>query len=98
MPSPETNILDRAESEVEQIFERMRRHCERALAILRDINLDELSPENREQVHRQIHALREFVRILSPDFEKKLMVEAAKLGRDLSREEALRLLYGLDEF
>ena len=98
MPSPETKILDRAESEVEQIFERMRRHCERALAIFRDINLDELSPENREQVHRQIHTLREFVRILSPDFEKKLMVEAAKLGRDLSREEALCLLYGLEKF
>ena len=98
MPTPETNTLDRAESEVEQIFERMRRHCEGALAIFRHINLDELSPENREQVHRQIHMLREMFRILSPDFEKQMMVETAKLGRDLSREEALRLLYGLDEF
>jgi hypothetical protein len=98
MRTPETNILDRAKSEVEQIFERMRRHCEGALAIFRHINLGELSPEDREQAHHQIHTLREIVRILSSEFEEKLMVETAKLGRDLSRDEAQTLLYGLDEF
>ena len=98
MRTPETKILNRAGSELEQIFERTRRHCESALAIFRHVNLDELSPENREQVHGQIHTLREMFRILSPDFEKQMIVETAKLGRDLSREEALRLLYGLDEF
>jgi hypothetical protein len=51
-----------------------------------------------EQVHDQIHTLREMVRILSPDFEKKLMVQTAKLGHALSRDEVLSLLYGLDEF
>ena len=61
------------------------------------MNLEELSPQDREYICGQIHTRREMARILSPDFEKKLMVEAAKLGRDLSREEALRLLYGLDE-
>jgi hypothetical protein len=64
----------------------------------RHIDLAGLSPEIGEQVHSQIHTLREMVRILSPDFEKKLMVETAKLRRGLSREEALRLLYGLGEF
>jgi hypothetical protein len=98
MPAPEPNILDRGEKELEQIFERTRRNCEDALAIVRHINLEELSPENREHICGKIHTLREMVRILSPDFEKKLMVETAKLRRGLSREEALRLLYGLDEF
>ena len=73
MPAPETNILDRGEKELEQIFERMRRNCEDALAILRHINLEELSTENREHVYSQIHTLREMVRIFSPDFEKKLI-------------------------
>jgi hypothetical protein len=98
MPTPEKNVLDRSQKELEQTFERMGRNCEDALAVLRHINLDEVSPENREQVHDQIHTLREMVRILSPDFEKKLMVETAKLGRALSRDEVQTLLYGLDEF
>jgi hypothetical protein len=76
----------------------MRRNCERALAILWNINLDELCPEDREQAHHQMHTLSEIVRIPSPEFEKQLMVETAKLRRDLTREEALGLLYGLDEF
>jgi hypothetical protein len=38
------------------------------------------------------------VRILSPEFEKKLMVATTAMsGRDLSPEEVLSLLYGLDE-
>jgi aspartyl/asparaginyl-tRNA synthetase len=72
MPTPETNILDQAENELEKIFKRMRRNCEEALELLRHINLEELSPEQREQIHLRIHTLREMVRILSPDFEKKL--------------------------
>jgi hypothetical protein len=98
MRASATDILDRAENELEQIFERMRRHCESALGIFRHINLDELSPENREHICDRIHTLREMARILSPDFEKKLMIETDKLGRALSRDEAQTLLYGLDEF
>jgi hypothetical protein len=98
MPNPETNVLDRSEKELEQIFERIGRNCEHALAIFRHIKLEELSTENRERVYSQIHTLREMARILSPDFEKKLMVETAKLGRALSRGEVKSLLYGLDEF
>jgi hypothetical protein len=37
------------------------------------------------------------VRILRPDFEERLMVETEKLGRGLSREDVVGLLYGLDE-
>jgi hypothetical protein len=91
MPTPEKNVLDRSQKELEQTFERMVRNCEDALAILRHINLDELSPENREQVHDRIHTLREMVRIFSPDFEKKMMVQTAKLRRALSRDEVLSL-------
>jgi hypothetical protein len=75
MPRIETNILERATKECERIFERMRQNCEQALEIIRDMDLDDLSPESREQLDGQIHTLREMVRILSPDFEKKLMVE-----------------------
>jgi hypothetical protein len=65
------NILDLAQNEHKQILERMRRNCERALAIFWNINLDELCPEDREQAYHQIHTLREIVRILSPEFEKQ---------------------------
>ena len=37
------------------------------------------------------------VRILSPDFEKKLMVEAEKLDRGLTPGEVRCLLYGIPE-
>ena len=58
----------------------------RALEIIGDIELNDLSPEIREQLYDQIHTLREIVRLLSPDFEEKVIVETAKLGRALSRE------------
>ena len=75
----------------------MRQNCEQALRIIRDIDLDDLSPENREQLYGQIHTLREIVRILSPDFEKKLIIETEKVGRDLSPDEVRCLLYGIAE-
>ena len=75
----------------------MRRNCESALEILRGIELDGLSPEVREQLCDRIQTFREIVRILSPDFEKKLMLETDKLGRGLSPEEVRCLLYGLAE-
>jgi len=49
------------------------------------VNLEELSPQDREYICGQIHTLREMARILSPDFEKKLTVQVAKQGRALSR-------------
>ena len=67
------------------------------MKFIRGIELDDLSPESREQIYCQIHTLREIVRILSSDFEKKLLVATAKSGRALSREEVIALLYGLDE-
>lgn len=97
MSGSERNIAERARKEFEQILERMRRNSEHALEIIRDIELDDLSPESREQLCGQIHTLREIVRILSPDFEKKLMVETDKLGRDISPDEARCLLYGIAE-
>ena len=90
----EANILLRA-NELEQIFERMRWNCEAALEIIRNIDLNDLSPESRESLCGQIHTLREMVRILSPNFEKKLMVETEKLGRGLSPNEVRCLLYGI---
>jgi hypothetical protein len=98
MPNSQTNIFDGAENELEEIFKRMRRNCEEARAIFRHIDLDKLSPKKREQVSSQIHTLREMVRILRPEFGKKLTVETAKLRRALSRDEVLSLLYGLEEF
>ena len=97
MSDSDRNTVERARKELEQVFERMRRNCESALEIMRGIEVDDLSPESREQLCGQIHTLREMVRILSPDFEKKLMVETDKLGRGLSPDEARCLLYGLDE-
>ena len=75
----------------------MRLNCEVALEIIRGIDLHGLNPASRERLYSQIHTLREIVRILSPEFEKKLMVATAMSGRDLSPEEVLSLLYGLDE-
>jgi hypothetical protein len=98
MRTAERNVLDRAENELERICEQMRRNCEDALELLGHIDLEELSPENRERVHCRIHTLREIVRIFRPDFEKKLMVEMDRLRRALSRDEAKTLFYGLDEF
>ena len=95
MPDVETKILERATKECEQIFDRMRRNCEAALEIIRDIELDDLSPESREQLYDRIHTLREMVRILSPDFQKKLMAEAEKLDRRLSPDEVRCPLYGI---
>jgi len=97
MPIPETKVLDRIENQLDQILDRTRRNYQDALEIIRDIELDDLSPESREQLYGQIHTLREMVRILSPDFQKKLMVETAKLRRALSPTEVIRLLYGVDE-
>jgi hypothetical protein len=97
MPMPETKMLDRIENELDQILDRTRRNYQDALEIIRDIELDDLSPESRERLYGQIHALREMVRILSPEFQKKLMVETAKLRRGLSPTEVLRLVYGVDE-
>ena len=93
----ETNIVERATNEIEQIYERMNRNCEVALEIIQGIEMEDLSLESREQLYGQIHTLREIVRILSPDFEKKLLLATAKSGRALSREEVIALLYGLDE-
>ena len=86
-----------SDSELEQIFERMRLNCELALEIIRRLDLDHLDPASRERLYDQIHTLREIVRILSPEFEKKLMVETEKRGRGLSPDEARYLLYGMDE-
>lgn len=97
MALPETIIIIRAINELEQTVERMRLNCEVALEIIRGIDLRNLSPASRERLYSRIHTLREIIRILSPDFEKKLMVTTAKAGRDLSPEEVLSLLYGLDE-
>jgi hypothetical protein len=94
---PETKILDRIENELDQILDRTRRSYQDALEIIRDLKPDDLSPEKHEQLNGQIHALREMVRILSPDFQKKLMAETAKLRRALSPAEVVRLLYGVDE-
>jgi hypothetical protein len=97
MPMPEPKIFERIENELDQILDRTRRNYQDALEIIRDIEVDDLSPESREQLYGQIHAFREMVRILSPDFQKKLMVETAKLRRALSPGEVLRLLYRVDE-
>ena len=97
MPMPETKILDRIENELDQILDRTRRNYQDALEIIRELELEDLSPESREQLYSQIHAFREMVRILSPDFQKKLMVETAKLRRALSPTEVVRLLYGVAE-
>ncbi|PWT84184.1 MAG: hypothetical protein C5B58_05115 [Acidobacteria bacterium] len=97
MATPETNILSRGNKELEQVFERMRLNCEVALELIRGIDLHRLNPASRERMYSQIHTIREIVRILSPEFEKKLMVATAMSGRDLSPEEVLSLLYGLDE-
>ena len=97
MSGPETEMVERANKELEQIFERIRRNCESALEILQNIELDGLSPEIREQLYDRTHTFREMVRILRPDFEERLMVETEKLGRGLSREDVVGLLYGLDE-
>ena len=93
----EADILFRGNNDVEQILDRMRRNCEHALEIIRDTDPDDLSAESREQLYGQIHTLREIVRLLSPDFEQTVIVKTAKLGRALSRQEVLGLLYGLDE-
>jgi hypothetical protein len=95
MSDAKTTILFPARSELEEISERMRRNCEAALEIIRNIDLDDLSPESRECLCGQIHTLREMVRILSPNFEKKLMLETEKLGRGLSPHEVRCLLYGI---
>jgi hypothetical protein len=87
--------VDRATKECEQAFERIRQNCEQALTIFRQIKLEELSAEKYERAISQIHALREMVRILSSDFGNQLMVQAAKLRRPLSRQEASALLYDL---
>ena len=76
----------------------MRRNCKAALEIIQGIEMQDLSLDSREQLYDRIHTLREIVRILSPDFEKKLLVATAKSGHGLSREEVIALLYGLDEF
>jgi hypothetical protein len=95
MVNHETNILSRADKELEQFFERMRRSCERALEIIGDIERDDLSSESREQLYDRIHMLCEMVTILSPDFEKKLIVETEKLGPGVSPDEVRYLLYGV---
>lgn len=97
MLTHETEVLSRGNNELEQILGRMRRNCEHALEVIRDSDPDDLSPESREQLYGQIHTLREIVRLLSPDFEQTVIVKTAKLGRALSREEVLGLLYGLEE-
>jgi hypothetical protein len=97
MAALETNTLSRGNNELEQTFERMKLNCELALEIIRRFDLDHLNPASRERLYSQIHTLREIVRILSPEFEKKLMVALAVSGRDLSPEEVLSLFYGLDE-
>jgi hypothetical protein len=97
MAAPETNTLSRGNNEVEQTFERMKLNCELALEIIRRLDLDHLNPVSGERLYSQIHTLREIVRILSPEFEKKLIVATAVSGRDLSPEEVLSLFYGLDE-
>jgi hypothetical protein len=97
MPAVETNILESVTKECEGIFERMRRDCEDALEIIRDMDLGDLSAESREQLHDRIHTLREIVRMLSCDFEDKLKAETEKLGRGLSLAEARCLLYGRAE-
>jgi hypothetical protein len=97
MAAAKTNNLSRGDSELEQTFERMRLNCELALEIIRRLDLNRLNPASRERLYSQIHTLREIVRILSPEFEKKLIVATAVSSRDLSQEEVLSLLYGLDE-
>ena len=97
MAAANTNTLSRGDCELEQTFERMRLNCELALEIIRRLDLNRLNPASRERLYSQIHTLREIVRILSPDFEKKLMAALAVSGRDLSPEEILSLFYGLDE-
>jgi hypothetical protein len=98
MPNPETNILSRANNEAEQTLGRVSRNCEHSWQVIRDADSVDLSPESREQLYGLIHTLREIVRLLRPDFEQKVIVKTAKLGRALSREEVLDLFYGLDEF
>ena len=97
MPDLETTILLRGNHELEQIFERMRRNCEQALEIIRDIERDDLSPQSRQRLCDRVHTLREIVRILTPDFEKKPTVETEKRGRGLSADEARCLPYGMDQ-
>jgi hypothetical protein len=97
MPMPEPKILDPIENDLDQILDGTRRNYQDALEIIQNLEVDDLSPESREELYGQIHTFREMVRILSPDFQKKLMVETAKLRRALSPTEVLRLLYGVDE-
>lgn len=52
MSDSESNIVERARKELEQILGRMRLNCEHALEIIRDTDRDELSPESREQLLR----------------------------------------------
>jgi hypothetical protein len=92
-----TNILFRANTELEQLYERMSRNCNVALEIIQGMEMQDLSPESREQLYSRVHTLREIVRILSSDFEEKLLVATARSGRALSRDEVILLLYGLDE-
>jgi hypothetical protein len=93
----ETDVLSRANNELGQVFERTKLNCELALEIIRRLDLEHLNPASRERLYSQIHTLREIVRILSPEFEKQLMVATAMAGRDLTPEEVLNLFYGLDE-
>lgn len=97
MPNPETNILSRANNELEQILERIRLNCEVALEIMQGVEMQDLSLESREQLYGRIHTLREIVRTLSSDFEKKLMKATTKFGRGLSSDEVRSLLYGVAE-
>ena len=78
MAELKTTILFRANHELEQIFERMRRNCEQALEIIRDIKRDDLSPQSRQRLCDRVHTLREIVKILTPDFEKELTAETEK--------------------
>jgi hypothetical protein len=95
MVNHETNILSRANEELEQFFERMRRNCERALEIIQDTEKDDLSSKSCEQLYGRIHVLCEMLAILSPGFEKKLMVETEKLGPGVSPDDVRFLLYGV---
>ena len=58
----------------------MRRNCEATLGVIQGIDMQDLSLESREQLYGRIHTLREIVRTLSFDFEKKLMVETEGLA------------------
>jgi hypothetical protein len=97
MPDLERTILFQANNDLEQIFDRMSRNCEAALEIIQDIELDDLSAQSRERLCDRVHTIREIVRVLSPGFENKLMVETEKLGRGLSPDEVRCLLYGIPE-